>query len=581
MVVGINSNVAAYSAQSNLTKANNAVTASVAKLSSGNRIIKASDDAAGLAIGTSLKSAVQILQTAQLNASQANSVLQIADGALANIGDILARQLALAVQANTGSLDETSRGYLNQEFSSLTDEINRIVTSTTFNGITLLNGTLGSSTSGLDALATTVTFGSGSTSTVTNGTALYSGSIGTTAINSAPALAISGDNGNAQFQGSLSDLIITAETFGANNAATFQLQFGGQTYRSNAVDLSAANTARTVTFTNIADSGATFAFSLKTYSVPTNTADLNTIATNIQTDLRGISIFQSRTIATTTGNITSTTLNGTVLEGLDGGDFQVVGTGFDITNNTAPVFGPFVVIAETANTDGQVSTTLNGVNYSTIENQIDSTDAGDLQAGSLGGGTGILRLYKDGDSTTNPNDYIDIDLTNGGTPVIDNLQLDSSGSAQLLQDALNTAFGNGSAGALSFQVGALATDSISISIDSVKTADIYIDDSDVSQTLDISTQEGAQTAIDVLNNAISTVVGIRADVGASQSRFGFASANLDSAIANTDAARGSFLDADVASESTNFATQQVKLQASIAVLAQANQLVAALLKLVQ
>src|SRR5690606_30542747 len=109
----------------------------------------------------------------------------------------------------------------------------------------------------------------------------------------------------------------------------------------------------------------------------------------------------------------------------------------------------------------------------------------------------------------------------------------------------------------------------------------YLNDNNVAVSLDITTQEGAQAATEVISNAISSVISRRADVGAAISRFDFAASNIEVSIANQDAARGAFLDADVATESTNFATAQVKLQASIAVLAQANQLPATLLRLLQ
>jgi len=579
-MVGINSNLISGSATRNLGSANNTVSSSVARLSSGNRIIKASDDVAGLAIGTSIKSTVNTLQIALLNTQQAGSVLSIADGALAQIGDILGRQKALATQANSGSLGATERGYLDQEFQALVSEIDRIVDSTSFNGITLLNGTLGASTDGLSALANTTTFGTT--------TSLYSGTVGSTAVNATtPAITISSGSANARsdnaiFQGSLADIEITANTFTANNAAIFTLNFGGATYKSGSVDLSTANTNRTVTFTRVdGNATGTFTVDINTYSIPTTTANIQTIADNIEADLDGLTIYQSRTLSTATGAITSTTLDGTVLEGLDGGDFQIVGTSFDLTGNTAPAFGPFSVTAETTDSDAVISTTLGGVNYSTVADQFDSTDADNLNTGSLGGGTGIIRLYKDGDSTTNPNEYIDIDIDNGGTPTIDQLQLDSAGAAQLLEDALNTAVGNGSAGALSFQVGSATTDSIAVSISSVATGDIYLNDSDVATTIDITTQSNAQDAIEVLDNALASVVSRRADVGAAQSRFNFAASNLEVSISNQDAARGSFLDADIATESTAFATAQVKLQASVAVLAQANQLPSTLLQLLQ
>lgn len=122
---------------------------------------------------------------------------------------------------------------------------------------------------------------------------------------------------------------------------------------------------------------------------------------------------------------------------------------------------------------------------------------------------------------------------------------------------------------------------IAVSIDSVKTSDIYVDNDDNAQIIDVTTQENAQQAIEVLTNAVASVIARRADVGAAQSRFNFAAANLETSISNQDSARGSFLDDDIATESTTFASAQVRLQASTSVLAQANALPRDLLRLLQ
>ena len=100
------------------------------------------------------------------------------------------------------------------------------------------------------------------------------------------------------------------------------------------------------------------------------------------------------------------------------------------------------------------------------------------------------------------------------------------------------------------------------------------------QELDITSVGSAQTAGEALNIAIDRVTAIRADVGALMSRFDFATANIEIAMQNQDAARGTLLDTDVAAESSAYATAQVQLQAGIAVLAQANQLPQNLLKLI-
>ncbi len=142
MVSSINSNVAALYAQSNINSASNRASSSISRLSSGNRIVRASDDVASLSAGTSLRANVTTLKAALVNASQGSSLLQVADGALSQVSDILQRQKALAVQAGGGSLSAAERSFLNQEFSALTSEIDRLVNQTNFSGVKLLDGSL-------------------------------------------------------------------------------------------------------------------------------------------------------------------------------------------------------------------------------------------------------------------------------------------------------------------------------------------------------------------------------------------------------------------------------------------------------
>ncbi|MDY0029204.1 MAG: flagellin [Pseudobdellovibrionaceae bacterium] len=113
---------------------------SLSKLSSGSRIVRASDDAAGLAVGSALKADTTALKQAAVNATQARAVLQTADGGLARVGDILQRMKALAAQSNSGSVDNTSRGFINTEYQALLSEAQGIGTNTTFNGDGLLDG---------------------------------------------------------------------------------------------------------------------------------------------------------------------------------------------------------------------------------------------------------------------------------------------------------------------------------------------------------------------------------------------------------------------------------------------------------
>ncbi len=146
----ISSNIAAYSAQGNIGRASDKTSSSIDRLSSGNRIVRSSDDVSALVTGTVLRSTVTTLKQAFLNANQGSSMLQVADGALSQVTDILQRQKTLAVQAGSGSISDSERVFLNTEFQSLTDEINRIASNTRFSSVKLLNGSL----SGSQALTT-------------------------------------------------------------------------------------------------------------------------------------------------------------------------------------------------------------------------------------------------------------------------------------------------------------------------------------------------------------------------------------------------------------------------------------------
>ena len=135
----VTTNVAANSALRFLNFNSAEASSSVAKIASGSRIVRASDDASGLAISSRLNADVTVLRQAGINASQGASVLQVADGGLARIGDVLQRLKALAAQSLSGVPSDTERGFINAEFSELINEVDGIVGTTTFNGTALLD----------------------------------------------------------------------------------------------------------------------------------------------------------------------------------------------------------------------------------------------------------------------------------------------------------------------------------------------------------------------------------------------------------------------------------------------------------
>ncbi len=137
----INTNVMALNAQNKLTSNQGAVERSIKKLSSGLRINGAADDASGLAISEKMRAQIRGLGQAQSNAQDGISLIQTAEGALQQTTDILQRMRELVIKAqNTGVLTDNDRTSISNELSTLRNEIDRIATSTTFNGKKLLNG---------------------------------------------------------------------------------------------------------------------------------------------------------------------------------------------------------------------------------------------------------------------------------------------------------------------------------------------------------------------------------------------------------------------------------------------------------
>jgi flagellin len=136
----ISTNTAANTAVRYLNINSNEESNALAKLSSGSRITKASDDAAGLAISTRIQSDVTTLEQAATNASHAVSVLQTADGGASNISDILQRMKTLATESASGTVSDTDRAYIEAEFSELIEQVDSIASGTRYNSVSLLDG---------------------------------------------------------------------------------------------------------------------------------------------------------------------------------------------------------------------------------------------------------------------------------------------------------------------------------------------------------------------------------------------------------------------------------------------------------
>ena len=211
-IMRIQHNIMAMNAYRNYSNNTSALSKNLEKLSSGYKINRAGDDAAGLAISEKMRAQITGLETAQKNAKDGISLVQTAEGALTEVHDMLNRMVELADQSANGTYDnETDRANLQKEFDQLKNEIDRIADSSNFNGINLLDGSMDSKNTDIDI------------------TGKISGTIGGAAITSGTQLDLSG-------------------TFKANDTVTID----GKTYTFNA----SATGSDGATFSNLASLAA-------------------------------------------------------------------------------------------------------------------------------------------------------------------------------------------------------------------------------------------------------------------------------------------------------------------------------------
>jgi flagellin len=256
----ISTNIAANTAVRYLNINSAQESASLAKLSSGSKITKASDDAAGLAISTRISSDVTTLQQAATNASQATSILQIADGGASNISDILARMKSLATESASGTItSSSSRAYIQSEFSQLISQITSISTGTRYGGTSLLDGTFSATNVMVGTNSTTdvislslsnlsaTTLGVGSSTVATQSGAVTALTAIDTAIDTVSAARASIGALESRFNFSASSIATQTENLSAANSAIADVDIASEqaTLSSAQVKVQAAVSAET------------------------------------------------------------------------------------------------------------------------------------------------------------------------------------------------------------------------------------------------------------------------------------------------------------------------------------------------
>jgi flagellin len=494
MALNVISNYAANVAHRYLVKADAAASSSLAKLSAGSRVISAKDDAASLAIGSRLNAEVQAQKQAQVNAIQASSMLQIADGAMAKVNDILVRMKTLAVQAGSGQLGSTERGMLNTEYQSLLLEVDRIADVTKFNGVTLVDG---------------------STTTATNRNALSAAS--NNLIQAADGFS------SVTLGNSVGNATMTVAYSSTSHVLTLTNQTTGE---SQGIDLGSAaitgNNIQTVNFDTLDTVVVLNAAFDKTASIaPTDTYTLGAGGPGA-----------------TSGAIDLTTV-------------RVSGT------NAASLTSPNVTIARAAT---MASAVITAGGYTGSAN-LSSTGAKTV---TMASGTDTFTLAF----------TVSTAFASSAGAAVDTLALGTLGA---------TVFGGSNTSnttSFTFKLGTGATagvDDVTISVNAVSSGALSINGTLISG----ATGANADAASTAITTAIDTLNTSRATVGAAQNRLEFASDNLATTIENTEAARSSLLDLDVAQEMTMFTSKQILVQSGVSMLAQANQMPQSLLKLFQ
>ncbi len=141
MALTVNTNIAAMGATTNLNRSNSGLSATLGRISSGMRINSAADDAAGLGVAENLNAASRSVRVAQRNTNDGVSLVQTAEGATGEVGNILKRMRELSVQSASETLDNGERAYIQDEFVALSEEVDRIANVTEFNGVSLTDGT--------------------------------------------------------------------------------------------------------------------------------------------------------------------------------------------------------------------------------------------------------------------------------------------------------------------------------------------------------------------------------------------------------------------------------------------------------
>jgi flagellin len=591
MSLSVNTNATSLTVQKNLNKASDALSTSMTRLSSGLKINSAKDDAAGLQIANRLTNQVNGLTVAVKNANDGISIAQTAEGAMQESTNILQSMRELALQSANGSNSDEDRASLNQQFTALSGELNRISSTTTFGGKNLLDGSFSNTSFQVGSNANeTISFGIGDISaTGLKGTSSAATATGTamsgltakttgTALMSAATAAVPGTRAATT---STAQTLLTTAGGPSGLATTDTLVVNGQNI---AVTADMTGTAMAAAITGNAAAKVTAAFD-DTTGVMTLTSTDTTRTGAITATGSAATAAGLATPATSTAGVADTGGAAAAKTGA-----SVLGTAGSITvndkavtwTNTADIdtvlaaittADPTVTGAIDAN--GRISLTSSNGSDVALKN----TAGGSLAQLGLTAGTTKAALSSDTSITLNGTE-VKFKAGDKADSIVQSINSASTGvTASLTSDGKLSLFSKSD---ISVADGAAAGGLAALGLTASSTTPITAVTTESSVAdLSILSAADSQKTVQALDAAMQQIDSQRAALGAVQNRFDSTVSNLTNISENSTAAKGRVVDADFAAETAELTKQQTLQQASTAILSQANQLPSAVLKLLQ
>ena len=522
----LNTNMPSINTQRKLSKAQSALDKSLERLSSGLRINTARDDAAGLAISERMTAQVRGLTVATRNANDGVSMAQTAEGALAEMGDILQRIRELAVQSANATNSAGDRKSLNDEVNQLVAELNRFANTTEFNGMKLLNG---------DDPVSAFHVGANSNQTIVATTTDFRTSkygsyqIGNATVTSSTAGAGKG-------------VSISNAVAGTNAVANSSIQVtGAAVSKPGTMTLNGPNASGTVALT-VSDSAADIASKI-------NSQDLTGIKATARTETMIGFTTGDYTIEISTTNATSNSANTETAQI----SFSVPKIGSDTVGSSAEALTDAVNAFNEQSSKTGITAKLNDAKTGII---LENDEGKNINI-TL---TNTANTIYMGNQSTGVSAVISLAGTASGRTftAAGQVTLDSARSYSVtIASSMNIQAGVLSGGSMGG--GTAATITYGSTLQRV-------------DSLDITTVKGANDAIHICDSAIDAVNAQRAKYGALQNRFEHTISNLQTSHENVSAARSRIQDADYAAETAALSRNQVLQQAATSMLTQANNL---------